>query len=116
MLGDEGQGFGVGQQVGEVGAGPVEGAGEGVAQGGFGEKAEAYQLAAKGFATPALFAQGDVELIGADQAEIEEGLSDGGCGRVHGAGSGACRAFRRVSQCSREKRAGWVLVRSSALR
>ena len=40
VLGDEGQGFGVGQQVGEVGAGPVEGAGERVAQRGFGQEAE----------------------------------------------------------------------------
>ena len=106
LAGHEGERLGVGQQPGEVGGGAAEAAGEGVAQGGLGQETEAHQLAAEDLAAAALLAEGDVELVLADQPQLEEGLSDGRGGGRHGGGSWACKACRRVSQRWRGKRAG----------
>ena len=68
---------GIGERVAEVYADVAAMAGKCVTQGGVAEKAELDQHLAKRALAPLLFVQGDTQLVGADEAGLEQQLADG---------------------------------------
>jgi hypothetical protein len=119
LTGYQGEGFCIRQQAGEVGAGLVKAAGQGIAQRGLGKKAQTDELPADDLPGARLFAQGDVELVAADQAQGNERLANGlrGLRRlVHGDASTEVSACRRAAHWDGLKRVGCCAAMSRAMR